>query len=314
MADLPIIEAAEIAVRYARAHGIPVIVNVSDLWPDLYLRAVPRFLRGVARLALFREFRMVRQVMRGASALTAVSPSYLRWALKHARRERRPDDAVFYLGYDSRPGNNAAATSDSLTRFGISETSVVCLFVGNFGFTYDLETVIRAAAIIEASHPHVHFVLCGDGDRLVEWTQLARGLKNVHFTGWIHGDELGRWLSRADVGLAAYSADAPQSLPNKVFEYLSAGVPMLSSLHGDLDELLRATKTGLTYEPHSVDSFLGALKELLGAPAETRAMRARARALFEERFEQRRICREIVSYIEGHARKSGIVALAPANA
>jgi glycosyltransferase involved in cell wall biosynthesis len=91
------------------------------------------------------------------------------------------------------------------------------------------------------------FVLSGEGDCGEAWRREAAGVDNVIFTGWIDGVEL-HWLrNRATIGLAAYARSAPQSLPNKIFEYLSAGIPVLSSLEGEAKVLLASQELGLSY-------------------------------------------------------------------
>ena len=96
---IPTLEVTEAALGYATALGIPTVVDVRDLWPDVYLRAVPAVLRALARVLLAGEYRRARRILGSATAIVAVSEGYLQWGLRHAGRARAPGDRVFPHGY-----------------------------------------------------------------------------------------------------------------------------------------------------------------------------------------------------------------------
>src|SRR5690606_2789684 len=99
---------------------------------------------------------------------------------------------------------------------------------------YDLGPVLESARRAQAEFgSEVQFVISGDGELGRHWRRRALGLPNVIFTGWIGGDEINWLRDHAAIGFQPYSANASQGLPNKLFEYLSAGIPVLSSLQGE---------------------------------------------------------------------------------
>ena len=57
LCSYPTIELSVEAVRYGRTHGIPVVLDVRDLWPDIVLDLLPTILRSPGRVALTRLFR-----------------------------------------------------------------------------------------------------------------------------------------------------------------------------------------------------------------------------------------------------------------
>src|SRR4029078_10633911 len=87
VAAIPSLEWASAAVEYGRMRDVPVVVDVRDLWPDVFLNAFPRGTRGLGQMLLGRYDRIAPRVCNRAIALTAVSPSYLDWALGKARRQ-----------------------------------------------------------------------------------------------------------------------------------------------------------------------------------------------------------------------------------
>ena len=75
---------------------------------------------------------------------------------------------------------------------------------------------------------------------------MAADNPQVVFTGWVDADAINWMRSHAAIGLQPYAAGAPQGLANKLFEYLSAGMPVVSSLTGENQQLIAANDCGLT--------------------------------------------------------------------
>jgi glycosyltransferase involved in cell wall biosynthesis len=286
-ACVPGLEMAEAAVEYGRARGVPVVVDTRDRWPDLYLTAVPRLLRPLARVLLASEFRRADRVYQGASGLTGVSETNVAWALRLARRERQSCDGVFPVGAPDPAG--ASETAEVAARLRalhrLRPEAMLVTFLGTFGASYDLETVVEAARILEAGgERRAQFVIAGRGEAGDRLAQRARGLETVTFLGWLDQRELLALLSISGVGLAPYRQDALQSLPNKPFDYMAAGIPTLSSLGGELAELLDREHVGRPYRAHDPASLAESVRWLLEHPLERAEMGRLARALFESFF------------------------------
>jgi hypothetical protein len=91
-------------------------------------------------------------------------------------------------------------------------------------------------------------------------------------------------LRIASAGLAPYrpSLNYTNNLPNKPIEYLSAGLPILSSLDGTLRSLLEMHGCGVTYK--GADDLVSSLKSLREAPGRVAAMSAAATSLYRKEF------------------------------
>jgi glycosyltransferase involved in cell wall biosynthesis len=129
--------------------------------------------------------------------------------------------------------------------------------VGTFGHSYDLLTTIRAARKLgERNINDIHFVLAGDGIFSNLLRKESANLENVSLTGWLNKYEIELLLKASDVGLVAYKENASQSLSYKPFEYLAFGLPLLSSLKGELSQLIRTYEIGVTYKAENEDDFI----------------------------------------------------------
>lgn len=299
---LPTLELADNAIQYGRANGIPVVVDVEDEWPDLYLSAFPKSLRGLARALLSSEFRRAERILKSATAIVACSNTYLNWALEYAGRSRTEFDEVFPLGYMRPEAGTESECEEWRTRLqsecGVRPDAFVVTFLGQFGASYDLETVVEAARILNSkAHEGVQFVLAGHGDKSAKLREQAHGLPNVSFTGWL--DHLGMiaLLGMSSVGLAAYTAEALQSLPYKPFEYMAAGLPIVSSLRGEFKALLDGERIGVNYNAGDPASLAECVRALSSQPEVLNQMGKRSLELFEQRFSMEAICPQFVEHL-----------------
>ncbi len=302
LCSLPLIELADAAGRYGRAHGVPVIVDARDMWPDIFAELAPPCLRGLARAALFPMFRAARRACRNAAALTGITPPFVEWALAKAGRARSDADRDFPLAYDGR-GTAAAATESVRERWRprlAGNGAFTACFFGTFGRQFDIETVLGAARRLSGGPRRFQFVLCGNGDRLPQYRDLAAGCGNVLLPGWVGAEDIAYLMSRASVGLAPYrsSPSFVVSIPNKAIEYLCGGLPVLSSLSGELERVLSEGGCGLTYPNGGEVELADTLVRLYDDPALVRTMGERGRTLFEQRFEARRVYGDMVRHIE----------------
>ena len=306
LCSFPTVELSRAATKYGRERGIPVVLDVRDLWPDVFLDMVPPKVRPLAHILLRGMFKDTRRVFRRCTSIVAVSQRYLDWALRYANREQTKEDLVFPLGY-KMPSPTAEQLRRAETKFsdlGVEPSKIVCWFVGIFGRTYDLEIVIDAARHLqERGVDNIQFVLCGDGDYRATWEARSSGLTNVIFTGWVDASEIAYMARISSIGLAAYAAGAPQGLPNKIFEYLAAGLPVLSSLKGEARQLLQENECGIEYDPMARATFLAGLATL----TENRDLRIRmgenAKQLFEDSYSSERIYPRLIDYLFGVAQR-----------
>lgn len=286
--SLPSIELAEASVEYGRRHGVPVILDLRDLWPDIFLDALPGALRPLARPFLLPLRRRLRNACRGASALWGITPAFVDWGLEHAGRARSNQDRHFWHSY--RPTVTSKPRSDEF----------LVAYAGVMSDTFDMETVIEAARRLEKTHPRIRFALFGNGDRLESYRKRATGLSNVSLPGWRDQTALGVLLQEASVGLAPYRnrRDFVMSIPNKPVEYLSAGLPILSGLSGVLGDLIATRQIGLSYENGNVDDFTEKLLRLYDDRALRERLVENGRRLFEDEFTEARVMGGMVDALE----------------
>jgi len=276
------------AALYARSKHIPFVIDVRDLWPDAAYAMQKNLLRALVRLLVYPAALLNRIAFSKTDAVVAISADYLSWGLDYAHRDETAKDKVFVLGY---PQSRDLVKCSAFGR----RRALRCCFIGSMTRHFSLDDVIGAAKVL----PEVQFILCGDGPLKKDLVEAARGMENVKFTGWIEGEQIATILAEADIGLAPYAEGAPMSLPNKPFEYMAAGLPVISSLEGPLEEVLGKYKCGKCYKSGDVERLASLIRLCQNKPGVVREMSRNARQTFRERFSAAKVYPRMAEHLEG---------------
>jgi glycosyltransferase involved in cell wall biosynthesis len=301
----PTIESAWVCARYGRRSGVPVIIDLRDMWPDILAAGAGARLAPLANVALLPWRVLARAALRDATGLYAITQEFLAWGLQRADRDRRTADGVFPLAYPAPTGEREPAAESFWEQLGVRrDGSFTVAFVGAMnGRSYAMEPVLAAAARLEADGARARFVLCGDGDDLPRLRTLARTARNVLLPGWVTATQVHALLARSQLGLVPYrnTPDLTMSVPNKAAEYFAAGVPVATSLRGTLADVLAKNACGFAYNEEDPATLFAIIVALLGRPADVVALGQRARALYEREYRAEDVYNRMAEQLEGLA-------------
>lgn len=243
--------------------GTAVVYDSHELWPDRNQRPEPRW------WLIACEFLFVHLAHRTITA----SPGY---AEVMARRYRIPPPGVIRNIPDASMLPSAVASENGHT----ADADRLALYVGALTTGRGLELSIMALNHID----DVRLRLVGPARPayLAELVELARreGVSDrVEFAGAVAPGELIETISAASVGLALIQPvclSYRMSLPNKVFEYVAAGLPVLGSDLPAISALVTEHRIGLLAEPGMAEDVAAKLGEML-EPERNNAFREAAR-------------------------------------
>jgi glycosyltransferase involved in cell wall biosynthesis len=299
---LPTLELCAAAVRYGAAHNIPVIIDVRDLWPDIFLELGPGWMRPLLRLILSPMFHLTGYSCADASAIVGITPDFVNWGLKYAKRKTTVFDQCFPLGYSQTvPSDGEIKESENKwEKFGVTpdKSAFISCYFGNFGRHSDFETIIKAARQLNNGPRNFLFVLCGTGDNMNYYRNLAKDCPNVVFPGWIGAADIWTLMRMSSVGLAPYrnSVGFISNLPNKPIEYMSAGLPIVTSVTGYLSQLIAEHNCGANY--HNAAELVQLLGELYNNPQKLEVLSQNSFKLYQEKFTAEKIYGDMVEYLE----------------
>ena len=139
--------------------------------------------------------------------------------------------------------------------------------------------------------PEAHLVVMGFGPRFDAYREHAAALPHadrVHVVPGVPPESLLEWVASADVAAMPIEGNTLNhrlTTPNKLFEALAAGVPVVASDLPGMAAILRETGAGLTCDPDDPADVARAIRAILDLPeAERRAYRDRALAAAWDRF------------------------------
>jgi glycosyltransferase involved in cell wall biosynthesis len=249
----PSIELAYYAVAYANNNNIPVIVDARDMWPDIFSDLIPKSLKPLANLVLIPYFRMATYIFENATAIVGVTEGFVDWAVRYSGRSRSSSDQAFYLAYP-RPNSESEKVEEAQAFWsdkGIKKQKFIISYIGAVSLNkVDIMPVFRAAELLK-ENAEVMFVIAGEGDdrdQLIDQAE-SLGLSNVCFPGWVNKYQINYLLRNSKFGLVPLNnrEDYIAAIPNKPIEYLANSLPILSSLNGELSELLSKESVGYSY-------------------------------------------------------------------
>jgi glycosyltransferase involved in cell wall biosynthesis len=288
-----------IAVKWLRG-DIPFVFEVRDLWPEL-----PRAL-GVRNPLLLGGMSLLEWLgYRTADACIGLSPGIVDGIKRRSPAFRRVE--MIPNGCDL--GLFSPVKRQSLESIGVQTGDFVAGFTGAHGKANGLEAVLDAAAELKRrGRDRIKLVLIGDGGSKEELVTRARreGLDNVLFLPLVKKTDLAAITAGFDCGLQIL-ANIPEfyygTSPNKFFDYLSAGIPVLCNYPGWLAELITESRCGVAVQPANAGAFADALCRLQEEPALAVEFGRNARRLAEDKFDRCKLSANFVNIIESIAAK-----------
>ncbi len=253
----------------ARRFRVPFVFELRDLWPEAAVAAgVMKDPKWVSRTQSLAQF-----LYRKADHLVAVTEGIQEGILGHGVPEDKLD--LVRNGVDHWMDPDAFADQNPLARFREGRGDrIICLYVGAHGIWNDLSTLVEGARALK-DDPRFVFVFVGDGDDRPRLEAQARdyGLDNVHFLGALPKKDAFAAICHSDIALIAASGHEHnrQTLPNKIFDYMAARVPVVVAAgEGEMDRMLKVSEGGWRTPAENGPALAEKLREVAALSAEER--------------------------------------------
>lgn len=270
------------------------VFEVRDLWPEL-----PKALGMKNPLLLWGMGLLEKWSYRAADACIGLSPG-----IKEGIKQVVPDKEVEMIpnGCDLdifKPGSRS-----DLQLEGVSETDTVAVFTGAHGIANGLEAVLDMAAVLkEQNRNDIKIAFIGNGKVKSDLVKRAaeEGLDNCLFFDPVPKIQLNSIVASADVGLMVLKnipAFYYGTSPNKFFDYIASGLPVVNNYPGWLAGMIEENKCGVVVPPSDPVAFADALIELADNPEKRRLYGTNARSLAENSFSRDDLANRFVDFLE----------------
>lgn len=294
-----------LSVRLARHFGARLILDVMDLWPEIFVLAFPHLLRPLAPIVLYPLYVLRRHNLRQADAVASSCDTYLEVAKREAPRLQQALCVTIFNGIDVAAframNRQVGKTSAGLMRKTGEKTSneVWAVYAGTLGNNYDIETLLQAAVHLEQCTNQVKILIAGVGplrERVTHFITVHRPT-NLVYVGKLNPEELIELYQVCDIGLCAYGVESSVAMPNKAYDYMAVGLPIINSLRGELEKFLHDHQIGIQYRAGDPISLANAL-ELLAKDEAKRQVMARNSYNAAMQFDRRTQYLKYVDLIE----------------
>ncbi len=277
----------------------PFVFEVRDLWPEL-----PREMGVIRNPVLLLAMSILEWASyRSADRLIGLSPGIVKGITKLGVSSDRvtmvPNGCDIGLFGNSSNGWRPPSVRDD---------QLMAVFTGTHGNANGLNAVLDSAAVLRArGRDDVRIVLIGDGAEKTRLMQRAQveGLDSVVFLDPVPKTELAGLLASADLGLQILR-NVPAfyfgTSPNKFFDYIAAGLPVLNNYPGWLAEMIKENNCGYVVPPEDPEAFADALITAAEDRKELDAKGERAQDLATNQFARSTLAREWVDWVCGAAR------------
>jgi len=256
------------ALLLAKRHRAKLIVKTMDLWPELFVAVSPAPLRPLVRVAAGPLYALRRVLRRRADGLVALSETYLEAARADLPATANVPVALVYNGIDLPAFRRALETArNSSLEAPVRphrKADVCAVYAGTLGSHYDIPALIEAARLLKSRQVPLTVLVAGAGPLVPQLrTAVERDkLDNLVYLGSMPPDRLVRVYVQADIGLCLYGPASNVQMPDKAYDYMAAGLPIINSLTGELAAIIRRFDMGLQYQAGDPVSLADAMQQL----------------------------------------------------
>ena len=286
-----------IAMRLKRSKGWPYVFEVRDLWPEFPIQI------GAIRnkWAIWYLRRLERHIYERSEHVVALSPGMKEGVIKAGT----PEEKVSMIPNMSKPDEFFPHEPDKeiAQQFGIDLTKFNVIHFGSMGRANGLQYIIEAAhALKKRGDDYVRFIFLGSGATEPKLRAMAKkyGLDNVAFHGRSPMKTLAEVVNCCDASITTF-LNLPvlqTNSPNKLFDSLSAGKPIIVNSAGWTKDMVEKEHCGFFADP-SAPHDLAAKLEFYAKETETlKEWSENARRLSIEVFDKKILSAQVAEVIE----------------
>lgn len=289
-----------ILARWIR--GKPFVFEVRDLWPEL--PAAMGVIRNPVVLLAMKILEVA--AYHSAHKLVALSPGMV----DGIARNRISRDMIHMIpnGCDSGIFKPMPNTVREIK--GVSPSDFVAIFSGTIGLANGVDSILNAAQVLEGlGRRDIKIIIIGRGRCKGELQKRAaiQGLSGCIFMDPLPKLEIARLIASCDAGLMVL-ANIPAfyygTSPNKFFDYISCGIPVINNYPGWIAEMIRESNCGVAVPPDNPDALAQSLCQLADDRAKSVVMGQQALRL-SKNFSRSDLALQFCQVLESASQKGG---------
>ena len=283
----------------ARLKRTPFLFEVRDLWPAFAIAVGVLRNKTLIRSSLWLEKFLYTQ----ADCVMVNSPGYI----DHVRQRGARQVELVQNGAD--PDMFDPAVDGHTFRCAHNlEGKFIVLYAGAHGMSNDLGIVLQAADLLRAQ-ANIRLVLIGDGKEktALQARAQAMDLPNLVFIPPAAKADMPAVLAAADACIAILMPIElyKTTYPNKVFDYMAAGRPVVLAIDGVIRQVVESAGAGIFVQPGNAQDMAQAIQCMALEPQKAHQMGLAGRSYVEEHFSRAESAEKLAVLLEEMGKKNG---------
>ena len=276
----------------SRWKKVPFLLEIRDLWPAFAIAV--GVLKNNFLITLSRKLEIF--LYKHADQIIVNSPGFVQHITEKGGKDIRvvPNGSDIELFVEGKYADNLRKNLNWEDKF-------VVLYAGAHGLSNDLEVVVRAAKILE-SIEEIHIAFLGDGKEKENLRLLSEKINvtNISFLNPVPKNEIAGYLFAANTCLAILKPIElyKTTYPNKVFDYMAAGRPVVLAIDGVIREIVEKANCGIFCEPGSPEAIANAVIQLHHDPENTAQMGRNGKEYLMKYFDRKNTVRQFADMIK----------------
>jgi glycosyltransferase involved in cell wall biosynthesis len=282
----------------AKFKRVPFLFEVRDLWPAFAIAL------GVIKNPIIKTLSLGLEkfLYRKADCVIVNSPGFISHVkdLGAKRVELIPNGADPSMFHPADDGNNFRKEHGLIGKF-------IVTYAGAHGLSNDLETVLSAAQQIQ-NNPSITILFVGDGKEKVSLQQNASDLHltNVLFLDPVPKNQIADLFAASDACLAILKPIDlyKTTYPNKVFDYMAAGRPVICAIDGEIRKVVESAGAGIFVQPGDSKMLAAAIIDLSSHPDLCKKMGIAGRIFLDSNFQRDKFSQDFERILQSLKRSS----------
>lgn len=286
------------AYLVSKIKGARFLLEVRDLWPAFAVAV------GILKnkFLIYFSLKLEKFLYKNADRIIVNSPGFISHLEEKGARNIQllPNGSDLSLFKSIHPQR-------AIQKYGWGGKFIL-LYAGAHGMSNDLGVVIRAAKLSEV-HPAIQFVLLGDGKEKPNLMEMAEEIKtsNIQFLDPVPKSEVAEIISAANACIAILKPIAlyKTTYPNKVFDYMAAGKPILLAIDGVIRDVIEKANCGIFCPPGEPRAMADAAMKLFNNPKMAEQLGRNGKSYLIKNFNREKIAREFANLIKEMEDRNG---------
>jgi hypothetical protein len=250
ISSFPPIETSFSALLLSKVKGAKHYLDYRDAWPETFYRSPQINKRLILSKLLIIYVKFTDFLLKFTNLIT-ISSGFAKYLKKKTGQD------IPYFNLSEKKKTRKRIKFVKLYSHIVNSDNINFVFLGNYSQQkFNFNTIVEASEKIYKLNSKIKFYFYGDIKNL-DTKFRKKKYKNIYFLGWLDKASINKLISVSHVGIAPYNDlwDFNLSIPNKIAEYLSGDLPIISSLKGETAKFIKLNRCGLNYQDNSEDFF-----------------------------------------------------------